>query len=116
MIKPADKGSAIVLMDKQQYLLWANRQLHNNKHYTQLPLLIQNKTWILSLNHTKIMYLIEPNPPRPRQFYFLPKIPKAWTVPIEIPLGRPIVSDCGSESYNSTQYCHAHRKEGGHIC
>lgn len=33
-IKPADKGSAIVLMDEQQYLLEAYRQLHKSKHYT----------------------------------------------------------------------------------
>lgn len=48
-----------------------------------------------------MMYLIGPNPPRARQFYH--KDPQTWTVPFEETPGRPIVSDCGSESYNSAQ-------------
>ncbi len=40
-------------------------------------------------------------------FYLLPKIhkkPESWTVPFKIPAGRPIVSDCGSESYRVAEY------------
>lgn len=33
VIKPADKGSKIVIMDKQQYRLEAQRQLGNEKYY-----------------------------------------------------------------------------------
>lgn len=44
IIKPADKGSAIVLMDKQQYPLEAYCQLHDNKHYMSLPHPIQAET------------------------------------------------------------------------
>lgn len=43
-------------------------------------------------------YLSEPDSPRPRQFYLLPKIhkaPETWTVPLRVPCGRLIVSDCG---------------------
>lgn len=36
IIKPADKGSQIVIMDKIQYLQEANRQLNNTLHYTPL--------------------------------------------------------------------------------
>lgn len=45
--------------------------------------------------------------PRERRFYLLPKIhkdPKTWTVPFQVPPGRPIVSDCGSETYHTTEY------------
>lgn len=48
-------------------------------------------------------YLMGPDT-RARLFYLLPKIhthPDVWTLPREIPRGRPIVSDCGSESYRS---------------
>ncbi|XP_047665625.1 uncharacterized protein LOC113646099 isoform X1 [Tachysurus fulvidraco] len=118
VIKPADKGSAVVILDRQQYLLEARRQLDNPDHYIRLPHSIQNQTQSLLIvfqklqtkgyiNHKQKMYLIGPNPPRPRCFYLLPKVhkdPKAWTIPFEVPQGRPIVSDCGSESYNSAQY------------
>ena len=39
--------------------------------------------------------------PRPRIFYMLPKIhkdPSKWSKPGKIPPGRPIVSDCSSET------------------
>ena len=42
-----------------------------------------------------------PNP-RERRLYFLPNIHKdldKWPVPNKMPPGRPIVSDCESESY-----------------
>ncbi len=48
-----------------------------------------------------------PDSPRPRLFYLLPKIHKApasWPVPGVIPSGRPIVSDCGSETYNVAEF------------
>lgn len=119
VIKPADKGSAIVIMDKQQYLLEAHRQLQNSNHYVPLTHSLQHHTQTLVIpilqnlkrkgyiNTKQFSFLIGPNPPRPRKFYLLPKIhkdPKAWTVPSEVPQGRPIVSDCGSETYNIAQY------------
>lgn len=36
VIKLADKGSTIVIMDRQQYLFEANRQLQNQEHYREL--------------------------------------------------------------------------------
>lgn len=119
VIKPADKGSAIVILDRQQYLVEAYRQLENRKHYMPIPHSLQAETQsrLISIfqslkqkgliNHKQMLYLIGPNPPRARQFYLLPKIhksPSTWTVPHEIPPGHPIVSDCGSESYNAAQY------------
>lgn len=52
-------------------------------------------------------YLMGEAEPRPRQFYLLPKIhkePDKWSKPHEIPPGRPIVSDCGSETYYAAEY------------
>lgn len=53
------------------------------------------------------MYLMGPDNPRQRFFYLLPKIhkePETWSVPFEMPPGRPIVSDCGSETYATAEY------------
>jgi len=123
IIKPADKGSQIVLMDKAQYLLEANRQLSNDQHYSLLPHSIQPETqdrireMVRELCETnfitkrQMFYLMGPDVPRPRQFYLLPKIHKApdkWTVPSRVPCGRPIVSDCGSESYRVAEYIDFH--------
>ena len=57
-------------------------------------------------------------PHRPRYFYLLPKEPEGtefqhkepekWTVQHKIPAGRPIVSDCGSESYGMAQLLDYH--------
>ena len=60
-----------------------------------------------AINKKQFTYLLGKSPPRPRYFYLLPKIHKAsdkWTVPHRVPPGRPIVSDCGSESYGVAEY------------
>lgn len=48
IIKPADKGSATVILDKANYILEAERQLGNPKHYKQrnqfFPKRLQNST------------------------------------------------------------------------
>lgn len=52
-------------------------------------------------------YLMGELNPRPHRFYILPKIhkpPEKWTIPNVMPPGRPIVSDCGSETYHSAEY------------
>lgn len=62
------------------------------------------------ISHKQLQYLTGPDSPRPRQFYLLPKIHKApekWTVPHRVPCGRPIVSDCGSESYRVAEFIDA---------
>lgn len=102
-------------MDKQQYALEANWQLQNTRCYRTISDSIQVATQtqvrniIQSLHNRKYItakqrdYLYGPDDPRPRGFYLLPKIhkkPETWTVPYEIPAGRPIVSDCNSVTYN----------------
>lgn len=44
IIKPADKGSKIIIMDKTQYLTEANRHLNNPKHYMPLTGSLQRET------------------------------------------------------------------------
>ncbi|PWA28184.1 hypothetical protein CCH79_00021138, partial [Gambusia affinis] len=111
IIKPADKGSAIVIMDKKDYRTEALRQLQDPEFYRELqgPIYPQTQNEIRRLltqlkeskfiNRQQLIYLLGTNPPRPRYFYLLPKIHKQlkdWTLPNRIPKGRPIVSDCGT--------------------
>ena len=115
VIKPADKGSAVVIMDRSQY----HRQLHDTRYYSKLEAPIHTETvpMIVDLIHSlwrkkyitraQRDYLLGDAQPRPRLFYMLPKIhkePVAWSEPFKIPPGRPIVSDCSSETYHTAEY------------
>lgn len=119
VIKSADKGSKIVILDIFQYVFEANRQLSDARYYRPIADSIQKQTQeklreiITTLYQSKHItsrqrnFLFGPDDPRPRIFYLLPKIhkdPLTWTVPSRVPPGRPIVSDCSSESYNIAQY------------
>lgn len=119
IIKPADKGSAIVIMDRTQYIHEAHRQLNNTTHYKKLmrPIYMDTALEIQDIIQTLVhnkhitkkqsFYLRGEEKPRPRIFYLLPKIhkpPQSWTIPYEVPAGRPIVSDCNSESYRIAEY------------
>ena len=119
VIKPADKGSATVLLSKTNYISEGMRQLNNPSHYRKLnEPIYQNTTVkindILSDLHAQnfisskqLLYLRPPLEPRPRRFYMLPKIHKPldkWPIKNEMPPGRPIISDCSSESYNVSEY------------
>lgn len=119
IIKPADKGSATVIMSKDAYVSEVNRQLSNTTHYTPLlepvyPEASKKITSILQqikdsgyITHKQLEYLTPPDEPRHRQLYLLPKIhksPDKWPQPEIMPPGRPIVSDCGSESYRIAEY------------
>lgn len=104
VIKPADKGSKIVIMDKQQYRLEAQRQLGNEKYYKckfqiQSSPRCSSKLGGLSTHYiTRVIstkqcdYFLGPDDPRPRLSYS------------EIPPGRPIVSDCSGAIHNISQY------------
>ena len=59
------------------------------------------------ITRKQALYLLGPDIPHPRLFYLLPKIHKpsaSWSVPFLVPPGRPIVSDCGSESYQLAEF------------
>ena len=119
IIKPADKGGQIVLLDRCFYLQEALRQLNDTTYYVPLPEPLQPSTQIEIRNcvsemfdrdiisRKQMFYLLGPDEPRMRQFYLLPKIhksPDTWTIPHVLPKGRPIVSDCGSESYRIAEF------------
>ena len=93
--------------------------MNNTRHYLPLAGSLQLETQtkirdiVQNLWENKVIsakqkyYLFGEDPPRPRKFYLLPKIhkdPETWTVPRQIPPGRPIVSDCGSESYRIAEF------------
>lgn len=119
VIKPADKGSMVVVMDTEQYLWEGYRQLADQKYYCKLkkPIYLETLTQIITIfqklyekkciDAKQRNYLIGNSEPRPRYFYLLPKIhkdPANWSKPFQIPPGRPIVSDCSSETYRSAEF------------
>lgn len=119
VIKPADKGSAAVIMDKVSYIQEAYRQLNQPQYYRALKEPLNSETApkikriLLKLKEEgfitrkQLIYLMGPDNPRTRLFYLLPKIhkdPKTWSVPFEMPPGRPIVSDCNSNTYATAEY------------
>jgi len=118
VIKPADKGSATVVINRSDYVAEAHRQLHNTHYYEQLdrPIFQDNVPKINTvlqelyslgfISEKQLKFLKANESDRHRIFYLLPKIHKPvekWPNP-KMPEGRPIVSDCGSESYRVCQY------------
>jgi hypothetical protein len=118
IIKPADKGGATVVMNKTAYLNEAYRQLNNNKYYVKLdgPAFRNNITKINNVlkimktenfvNFKQYQFLQAKESDRARIFYLLPKIhkPRDKWPQLDMPEGRPIVSDCMSESYRISQF------------
>jgi len=119
VIKGADKGGAVVVMQKTLYRQEALRQLHNTKYYRPLPGPIYTETaqkLTVIVDHLKREGYItakqheflkpDINKIEPRYFYLLPKIHKqhsAWPHPL-MPPGRPIVADLASDSSNICKY------------
>ncbi|XP_071145079.1 uncharacterized protein [Mytilus edulis] len=97
IIKPADKGSAVVVIDRCDYIQEAERQLSDERFYKKLdsdPTPQFNKEITTNLKNmceqghideTTFKYL-KPEKSKPGRFYLLPKIHK-----VNNP-GRPIVS------------------------
>ena len=105
-------------MNKTAYISEGYRQLSNNLHYRKLqapvhPQIQNSVNGILkdlktkgTLRKKQFEYLEVKADSRPRQFYLLPKIHKNFnTWPSnKMPMGRPIVSDCGSDTYRVAEY------------
>lgn len=119
VIKSADKGGSIVVLDREAYILEALRQLNDTKYYIKLeqPIFPDNvdkinkiveglyNAGVITKNQCNYLAAQADNC-RPRIFYLLPKIHKdrnSWPQP-NCPAGRPIVSDCSSESYHISEY------------
>ena len=97
IIKPADKGSAVVVLSKDDYINEANRQLNESVYHRKLPVdptsqyTMEVKQCVDSMYRRglidrKAKNFIVPHHPRAARFYLLPKIHKP-----ENP-GRPIVA------------------------
>ena len=105
-------------MSKKNYISEAERQLSNQNRYAKLDTPVYTQAAVrISATLDKLQrtgyiskkqreYLEPPDTPRPRILYLLPKIHKAkdkWPQP-QMPSGRPIISDCNSESYKIAEY------------
>ncbi|KAF7642341.1 hypothetical protein LDENG_00259770 [Lucifuga dentata] len=115
--KPADKGGAVVVMDKDKYIEEALRQLNNPEYYHKLssnPLsntqeklrgmltTAKEEGWITKQEHDFLWC----EHPRIPTFYMLPKVHKN----VESPLGRPIISSNGSLTEPASQFVDFHIK------
>ena len=101
VIKKADKGTNVVVMDRKDYIKEAHRQLKNASHYMPLTenLTTKYRTKVVNLIDSMFeqeeislktyRYLMEGGNRTPI-FYMLPKIHKKKNPPP----GRPIVSSC----------------------
>ena len=114
MVLPADKGGSIVVMETNNYIKEANRQLTDPKYYKPLEssltqdnydnisAILKNMLKHKQINNKQFNYLLRPTHTiKDRRFYLLPKIHKPldkWT-DHNTPQGRPIISDVNSESY-----------------
>ena len=111
VIKPADKGSGVVILNTNDYIHEAFRQLSDTSFYKPL---VDNCTSHISVDITKTLTLMRnnkeinkkcfayllPDNPRPGRFYLLPKIHKG----ILPPPGRPIISAIGSPTEKISEF------------
>lgn len=113
IIKPADKGSGTVVMDRQNYLHECYRQLNNQHFYNKVtddptddinkrvrflaPRLLADDV----INKETYNYLLPQNKKAAR-FYILPKIHKAGNP------GRPIVSANGHPTERISEFVSCH--------
>ncbi|XP_070174345.1 uncharacterized protein [Littorina saxatilis] len=108
VIKPADKGGAVVVWDRGMYIQEANRQLHNTTAYQSLtePTLLSDKKLIAQTIKTAVTqnklpptakHLNKSQVQQPK-LYLLPKIHKPDSP------GRPIVSACSCPTEHLSQY------------
>ena len=103
VIKPADKGGAIVILNKEDYIKEGERQLQQQQHYskfddfekTKKKFIKEVETSLRSLKNKDYIdedifkLLFRPNP-RTSNLYLLPKIHKKNNP------GRPIINSVGS--------------------
>ena len=109
IIKRADKGGAVVLMNKLDYIQEGLRQLNDTKFYKKIPKDTTNKlatdiqNFLQFLKTRKVLPVehisfLTPKNPRTPIFYLLPKIHKRNNP------GRPIVSACDGPTEKLSAY------------
>ena len=113
VIKPADKGSAVVVLSREDYIEKAQGLLNNADHYEKLPsdptstYAAEIKQFVISMferrlitKHTKDFLI--PHSPKTSRLYLLPKLHK-----VGIP-GRPIVASNGCPTENISRFVDYH--------
>ena len=116
VIKGADKGSAVVVWDREDYLKEAHKQLSDDEVYEEVtndPSTLES-TIFTALNKIRargdlsadnLEYFFNKDPKFAR-FYLLPKIHKLlYNVP-----GRPVISNCGYYTENILSFLDYHLK------
>ena len=111
VIKPADKGGAIVILNREDYVKEGLRQLTDSKVYRRLEL--DKSVEFLSIIREFLQYSVREGEidkevcdylsnfiPRTSRLYFLPKIHKKKTPPP----GRPVVSCNGSPTERISEF------------
>ena len=115
VIKPADKGSAIVVWDREDYEKEAQRQLYDERVYekvTRDPIPEVNKRIETVLNHMvrskqidkRIRNYLQLHKPQLGTMYLLPKIHKS----VKNVKGRPVISNCSTATENISAYLDSH--------
>jgi len=118
IVKPADKGGAECALNPALYEAEGLHQLLNTHYYTEIDSPLANETvpricaiiqelyemgYLLDKQHA----FLSPNvPAQAHSFYLLPKVHKdrsKWPHP-NMPEGRPIVADCGSETEHNCDF------------
>ena len=111
IIKPADKGSGIVLMNTCDYVYEAYKQLNDYNFYEELS---SDQTELFHLEVIQVLVsmkqreeidqkcfsFLAAGPTKPGRFYLLPKIHKGKLPPP----GRPIISAIGSPTEKISQF------------
>ena len=115
VIKEADKGSAVVVWDREDYLQEASKQLGEENTYEKIigdcvsPLISTVKKCLLGINKRgdiskeTLDYFLVDNP-RLGRFYMLPKIHKRL---FDVP-GRPVISNSGYFTENISAFVDYH--------
>ncbi|XP_071124035.1 uncharacterized protein [Mytilus edulis] len=113
VIKPADKGSAVVIMDKANYIAEAVRQLSDERFYKKLDYDPTSEFSSKIITALQTMYndghidedtigYLKPENAKPGRLYLLPKIHK-----VNNP-GRPIVSANGHPTEKISEFVDFH--------
>ncbi len=113
IIKSADKGGALVLLNREDYLSEAYRQLNNPSDYCRIPVdpskcyyskikRILNQAVSAGHLERKHIHILLPENSKPGRFYLLPKIHKEGCP------GRPIVSGSGSMTESISKFVDLH--------
>ena len=116
ILKKADKGGAIVIMDKLDYINKVEKHLKDKKSYeiigeneyfnqhilkdlrTDIISFLETTLYHHHINEQTFNYLMPPDTPRTNLFYILPKIHKPGAP------GRPIVSSVNSVTEHISEF------------